>query len=481
MSFGENLQKHTEKVHEDSLVSSWAFVYAGCFDPVQQHIQKWFPFLFITVLMRNKKTNSILVIVLVFLCWGVYGGEITQLFSAPDNAVAAPVKNVSLSGPVVLDKAKPLPAVAEPEKEGIIVAVAKNDTLIGILARHQVATKERQALCRAVSEFFDLRRLRPGHTMELLLSDEVDNNGNRCLERLRLMTELDVLVEVTHSDHASFSAVRKPLQHKKTVREVSGSIDSSFFLSARKLGVSREIFTEFYHMVGARVDFQREIRKGDSFQIVYEEYDDSPYGGIHAGRLLYASLTLQNKSVAYYQYTTHDGFSGFFDENGNSVDSQLLRTPLAGGVLSSLFGSRKHPVLGYQKMHRGVDFSARRGTPVLAAGDGVVETVGRYGNYGKFIKIRHGSEFMTGYAHLQGYAKDIKPGTRVSQGDVIGYVGSTGLATGPNLHYEVFRYGKRINPMTLKLPPIKSLHGEELLRFREYLKGYKFMAGVQSV
>lgn len=460
-------------------------------------MQNRFSFLLTFVLMRKRKKYSVVVAILFLVSWFVYGGEITRLFSSPDTAIAAPIKNVSLSAPMALDEILPLPLIeenepeievepglpvlSETEKPGIVIEVAPNDTLTDILARHQVVAKERYALCRAVSEFYDLRRMRPGHTMEIFLSETADKNGKRCVERFRLMTELDVLVEFTHTDHSSFAGAKKSLPHNSTIKRVSGSIDTSFFVSASKLGVSREILTAYYNMLGARVDFQREIRKGDTFYMVYEEHDDSPYGGTHAGRLLYASLTLKDKTVGYYHYKTHDGFTGFFDERGNSVDTRFLKTPLRRGVLSSSFGRRMHPVLGYKRMHRGIDFSARRGTPVLAAGDGVIERVGTYGNYGKFIKIRHGSIYMTGYAHLNGYAKGLKPGMRVSQGDVIGYVGSTGLASGPNLHYEIFKHGKRINPLTLKLPPIRTLHGEELLRFREYLKGYDFSTGIQSV
>tara|TARA_Y100001954_G_C15748275_1_gene572278 strand:- start:660 stop:1364 length:705 start_codon:yes stop_codon:yes gene_type:complete len=234
-------------------------------------------------------------------------------------------------------------------------------------------------------------------------------------------------------------------------------------------------------MLSARVDFQRDLRKGDRYNIVYEENDDSPLGGIHPGRLLYASLILPDKTIGYYRHTTLDGYSGFFDEKGESVDTRLLKTPLSSGHLSSLFGNRKHPVLGYKRMHKGIDFSAQMGTPVLAAGDGVIDRVGRYGNYGKHIRIRHGSELTTSYAHLSKYAKGMKPGMRVSQGTVIGYVGRTGLTTGPNLHYEVTRSGKHINPMTLELPPVRTLQGKELRRFKDILRGFELPVKTLSV
>jgi len=367
------------------------------------------------------------------------------------------------------------------ENPGTIVEVAQNDTLTEILSRKSVMPNERYELSKAVSEFHDLRRLRPGNKMEIWLSDEVNDNGRRCVERFRLMTERDSLIELTHIDHDMFPGQRLELQHKTETKINSGEINTSFFLSARKSGVPREVLTEFYNMFSSRVDFQRDIRKGDRYSIVYEENDDSPLGGIHAGRLLYASLTLPEKTIGYYRYTTLDGYSGFFNENGESVDTHLLKTPLSSGHLSSVFGARTHPVLGYKRMHRGIDFSAAIGTPILAAGDGVVERVGRYGSYGKYVRIRHGSEYTTGYAHLSAYAKGVKPGVRVTQGTVIGYVGKTGLTTGPNLHYEVSREGRRINPMTLELPPVKTLQGKDLRRFKNLLRGYESTMAPLSV
>ncbi len=438
--------------------------------------------------MRNIFLISTVLGLTALLLFNVYNTEVARLHGpepvlsndAPSAKVEAALVPSASPVPAVVDEIPDLPP-AELEEPGVIVGIAPNETLTDILARYQIPMVERIALSKALKEFQNPRRLRPGRKMELVLSDEPDSNGKRCLKAFRMMIGQDELVELIHTDHLTFAGKRKPFQHDTVVRNVTGTIDSSFFVAARSQGVPRGILTEFYNMLGARVDFQREIRKGDVFHIVYEENNDSPYSSSHAGRMLYASMTSQGRDIGYFRYTTHDGFSGYFDEHGNSVDTRLLKTPLRAGRLSSSFGNRKHPVYGYARMHRGIDFSARRGTPVLAAGDGVVERAGIYGTYGKFIRIRHGEKYMTGYAHLGSYAKGITPGTRVSQGDVIGYVGSTGLTTGPNLHYEVFEYGKRINPMTLKLPPIRALQGEELRRFKEYLKTYQKSAGAQPV
>lgn len=428
----------------------------------------------LTLPLKMKIYTPLIALFLITPLFGCYDQSPSMSRSTQSQNVLVGVEEVCTFPPKRLVGAPVVNQVpATYEKPGIIVEVARNDTLTQILARKSVMPNERYELSKAVSEFHDLRRLRPGHKMEIWLSDEVNDKGRRCVERFRLMTERDSLIELTHFDHDMFPGQKLSLQHRTETKTNSGEIDSSFFLSARKSGVPREVFTEFYNMFSSRVDFQRDIHKGDRYSIVYEENDDSPLGGIHAGRLLYASLSFPEKTIGYYRYTTLDGYSGFFDENGESVDTRLLKTPLSSGHLSSVFGTRKHPVLGYKRMHRGIDFSAAIGTPILAAGDGVIERVGRYGNYGKYVRIRHGSEYTTGYAHLSAYAKGVKPGVRVSQGTVIGYVGQTGLTTGPNLHYEVSREGRRINPMTLELPPVKTLQGKDLRRFKKLLREYE--------
>ena len=421
-----------------------------------------------------------LVVLLLLSSFAVYNGQTPLLAKSPQKTVAV-VEKCTFPPARMAYTPPSIQAPIENEDPGVVIEVARNDTLTEILARKAVMPNERFALSKAVAEYFDLKRLRPGHKIEILLSDETDSAGKRCVERFRLMTERDSYVELRHTDHATFMGQKVALQHTTATRNMAGTIHSSFFLSAQKNGVPREIFTEFYSMLSSRVDFQREIRKGDSYSIVYEENDDSPLGGVHAGRLLYASLALRDKTIGYYRHTTLDGYSGFFDENGESVDTRLLKTPLSSGHLSSLFGNRKHPVLGYKRMHKGIDFSAPMGTPVLAAGDGVVDRIGRYGNYGKYIRIRHGSKYATSYAHLSRYAKGMKPGMRVSQGTVIGYVGRTGLTTGPNLHYEVTRSGKHINPMTLELPPVRTLQGVELRRFKDILRGFELPVKTLSV
>jgi murein DD-endopeptidase MepM/ murein hydrolase activator NlpD len=230
----------------------------------------------------------------------------------------------------------------------------------------------------------------------------------------------------------------------------------------RDAGLPSPLAHELIRALGHEVDFQREFRRGDGFAVLFTK----PADRHSAGELLHAEFTLAGRRLALWRYDTERG-PEWFDESGRSLRRAFLRTPLDGARLSSGFGLRPHPVLGFNRVHQGVDFAAPAGTPVYAAGDGVVEFVGRNRGYGKFVRIRHNGDYGTGYGHLSRFAARLAPGTRVAQGQVIGYVGATGLATGPHLHYEVLKDGAQINPQGLKLAFADRLDGAELRRFRQ--------------
>ena len=217
---------------------------------------------------------------------------------------------------------------------------------------------------------------------------------------------------------------------------------------------------EFARIYGFEVDFQRDIRKQDSFQIMYEILSDNSGKIIETGNILYANLKLSGEDNSLY-YFDKDGSEGHFDKNGKSIQKALMKTPINGARLSSPFGMRKHPIDGYNKMHRGTDFAAPMGTPIMASGNGVVKKAGWCGGGGNCVVIKHNSTYQTVYAHMSKFASGIRSGKRVKQGQTIGYVGSTGKSTGPHLHYEVIVNGKKINSQTLKLPSGKILKGEE--------------------
>ena len=246
------------------------------------------------------------------------------------------------------------------------------------------------------------------------------------------------------------------LKRKIVLRE--GVIKSSLYRSATKENISPNIIIEFARLYGFQIDFQRDIRKNDSFQIVYETFVDENGKIYENGNILYANLILRGQYNQLY-YFGKKNFNGHYDENGKSVKKALMKTPINGARLSSAFGMRKHPILGYNKMHRGTDFAAPEGTPIMASGDGVIIKAGWCGGGGNCVKIKHNKTYQTVYAHMKNFSNLSIPGNRVKQGQVIGYVGSTGLSTGPHLHYEVIENGKKINSQLLKLPPGKSLEG----------------------
>ena len=253
---------------------------------------------------------------------------------------------------------------------------------------------------------------------------------------------------------------------KLTPKEVvlSAEIKNNLYSSAIKIGIEPNIIVEFANIFGFEVDFQRDIRKGDRFEIYYEKYVDDNDIVRNTGKIIYASMFVNNKEISLYNFK-YKNDSGYYDVNGKSIIKALMKTPINGARLSSSFGMRKHPILGFNKMHRGTDFAAPTGTPIMASGSGTILMAQRYKGYGNYILIRHNSTYKTAYAHLSKFRKGIRKGVKVNQGNIIGYVGSTGMSTGPHLHYEVIKNGKKINSQKLKLPSGKILKGENRILF----------------
>ena len=248
---------------------------------------------------------------------------------------------------------------------------------------------------------------------------------------------------------------KKNLVYKETV------ITNSLYESAISLGIKPNIIIEFARLYGFQVDFQRDIWKNDSFQIIYEEFLNDKNKIVDTGEIIFANLNLQDNDLQLYKYEYEKNKIDYFDENGKSIKKTLMKTPINGARLSSSYGKRKHPILGYTKMHTGTDFAAPMGTPIMASGDGKVTKAGWCGGGGNCVKIKHNNTYQTVYAHMSKFGRGIKKGVRVKQGQIIGYVGSTGLSTGPHLHYEVIENGKKINSQKLKLPSGKILKGND--------------------
>jgi len=257
---------------------------------------------------------------------------------------------------------------------------------------------------------------------------------------LDIAPDRDVVVKLGGDGQFLSKEIERPLVH--SLERAVGSITTNLYDAATQAGLPIDVLMETMHIFSYDVDFQREIQRGDRFEVLFQTVHNERGEPVETGPILYAALWVSSKKIELYRYEAEDGPTDYLDVNGKSARKTLMRTPINGARLSSGFGMRKHPILGYSRKHLGIDFAAPRGTPILAAGDGVIERAGRNGSYGKYIRIRHNGTYQTAYAHLNSYARGIKSGKHVRQGQVIGYVGSTGRSTGSHLHYEVLKNGK---------------------------------------
>ena len=251
---------------------------------------------------------------------------------------------------------------------------------------------------------------------------------------------------------------------------IQGSIDDSIYRAALDAGVNEAAFNEYVRVLGFSVDFQREVRRGDKFEMMYTIDRDALSGDVVDIDLQYAGLALSGDQLGFFRYDSADNAIGWYDENGNSAARTLIRTPITGARLSSNFGTRRHPVSGFNAMHKGVDFAAPKGTPIIAAGSGVVREAGWKGSFGRYIRIKHNATYDTAYAHMSRIAPHITAGSRVKQGEIIGYVGSTGRSTGAHLHYEILVNNRQVNPMTVRLPTGKQIDPVYLDDFKKQVQ-----------
>ena len=371
--------------------------------------------------------------------------------------------------------AVPIPAPGDPDDadDGLVrkaVVIGKGDTLSIALMRAGSTRADAEDAIVAFRAVHDPRRLQVGQTLSVGFEPEGETNGAVRLATFTLNVAPDRDVVVARGDDGVFLSheVERPLG--RVLRRQIGVIETNLYQAALAVGVPNQAVAELTHIFSFDVDFQRDIQPGDGFELLYEAAYDRNGEFVENGPLLYATLEAGKQAFELFRYEPDDGPADYLDSRGQSARKALMRTPINGARLSSGYGMRKHPILGYSKKHLGVDFAAPKGTPILAAGDGTIERIGREGNYGKYIRIRHNGTYSTAYAHLSGYAKGMSKGKRVRQGQVIGYVGSTGMSTGPHLHYEVLRNHKRINPTALKLPTGRKLEGKELAAFREQIR-----------
>lgn len=360
------------------------------------------------------------------------------------------------------------------EPYDMTLTVEPGDTLMAMLTEAGLARAEAHRAIQALAEVYSPRKLKPGHEFAVTLRPAAGDQPAE-LERLVFEPDLTQTIQVVRADpiedpDAGFTA--EAADRPVTVRRAraSGAIDSSLYEAAVDAGVPLPVLGEMINVFAFDLDFQREIQPGDRFSLMFDEKRDEDGRLVETGAVLLAEMTVGGKQRRYYRFEDSDGFTDYYDADGRSVRKALLRTPVDGARISSRFGKRKHPILGYTRMHKGMDFAAPTGTPIYAAGDGVVEVAGWNGGFGKYVRIRHNGTYKTAYAHMSRIDSRVKPGQRVRQRQIIGYVGTTGRSTGPHLHYEVHQNGKQVNPQGVKLPTGKVLAGADLTRFQSAMR-----------
>ena len=344
------------------------------------------------------------------------------------------------------------------------IKVKSGDTLEKILKKIGFENQEIFEVIKETKKKFDPKNLIVGK--EIIIKYENKEKNNKKVNSIFIPLEFNKNFYLEKIDENFIAEITSKKTQKRLVKK-TGVITDNLYLSGLRVGINKKAINEMIGIFSFSVDFQRDVWRNDNFEIFYEEefikYDKS---NKNLGKILYANLELKSiGSLKLYRFESDNGKIEYFDENGQSAKKLLMKTPIDGARLSSGFGMRKHPIRGYMKKHQGVDFAAPKGTPIYAAGDGVIEMKQWYKGYGKYIRIRHANNFKTAYGHMSKFNKT--PGGRVKQKQIIGYVGSTGHSTGPHLHYEVLKNNIRINPQKLKLPSGRKLKGAELERFTE--------------
>ena len=351
--------------------------------------------------------------------------------------------------------------------EKIEIIVSKGETFLSILKEFNISEKRSFEIISEIEKLFNLRKLKVEEKILFYLDT---NNSIKIIEFYKNINE-KLIVSINSN---SIKIENKILEKTSYQTSKEFNINNSLYSDGLKNNLPQDILIKLIRLFSFDLDFQRDIKKNTLVSVLYEYDQIKDNNKFEYKDIFYALININGNKLEYFRFLTDDGFVDYFNKDGKNVKKSILKTPLDGARLSSNFGMRKHPISGYNKMHKGVDFAAPTGTPIFAAGNGVVEYAGRNGGYGKYIRIRHDSTYKTAYAHLNAYKKGINNGARVKQGDIIGYVGSTGKSTGPHLHYEIIVNGKQINPANLKLPSGRKLNKNQLEDFKLIMKEKNF-------
>ena len=333
--------------------------------------------------------------------------------------------------------------------------IKSGETFDKILSGYSIEKEEIIAIKESLLKKFNINKLNTNQKIQIIL----DQTNNKIKEFIFQISNTEKIYLSKNSEEEKFNEKILTVKLDKKIVYKENIILQSLYKAATDQNIPPNTIIEFARIYGFQVDFQRDIRKEDKFQIMYEVFIDKNNKVIETGEILFANLNLSGQDNSLY-YFDKENVEGHYDKNGKSVQKALMKTPINGARLSSSFGMRKHPIDGFNKMHRGTDFAAPKGTPIMASGNGIIKKAGWCGGGGNCVKIKHNSTYETVYAHMSKFARGIKKGVRVKQGQTIGYVGSTGKSTGPHLHYEVIVNGKKVNSQKLKLPSGKVLKGK---------------------
>lgn len=376
----------------------------------------------------------------------------------------------------ITEPAETIPQIFTTTEESLVMmTVQSGDTLSKIFSDAGVSPTDVHLISQAIGKIVSTSKIKIGNQVEIRFQPAPPNQQEQDdyyspIEYAKITTD-DKIIEVTYEqEKKSFMAkvLEIPLFKKEVVYE--GVINNSLYLSATKAGVSPTMIMEFIKLMSYDVDFQRDIKQNDKFAIYYDYMVNETGDKVRDGTIHYLALTTAKNQHELFRFENNT-IKDYFTRKGENSKKALLRTPINGAKITSNFGLRKHPILGFSRMHQGLDYGAPKGTPIFAAGDGVVEFVKVVkGGYGKHIKLKHSANYATLYAHLDRFAVGMKNGTRVSQGQTIGYVGTTGLSSGPHLHYEVHDRGKPVNPAKISFPKVPPLTGTDLTAFKNQLK-----------
>ena len=351
----------------------------------------------------------------------------------------------------------------------LTLKIQKGDTLMSVLSDARIDKNDAHEVSSLLQKHFKAKDLKPHHEIYLTYAYDEKESSKKHIESLYFRPNINTEFRIHIDENDQFVFEKSFIKLNKVTHLAEGHIRNSLYIDAGKEGVPVKILHQMIQAFSYDIDFQRSFQPGDAFSLLYTMNADEEGLREEPGELLYASLSLKGKILPLYHFKSAGGMN-YYTLKGEGVKKGLLRTPIDGARISSRFGRRKHPILGYTKDHKGIDFAAPTGTPIMASGDGVVVQVGPYSTYGNYIKIRHNNELSTAYAHLSRFAKGLRVHRPIKQGQVIGYVGTTGNSTGPHLHYELIRHNVQVDPATVTMMPTSRLEGKDLESFRQYVK-----------